>query len=268
MLQMHFQTSSTSLIPINDFHYIYELARCAKCQNYILLQSTNTLYGFPADCSCIHEIPVPFKVNTDLTFGFESVKKEMLENDGFFIPDKFCWFILPNKYWDRYSKGFIDWEFDLGLDRYVLFDKETGPIDHIPMSSYRLEINFVYQKMIQQLEGFFNRLYTLSNRPVLFTGMESNDTIRNVYDNKVSLGRNLIKLSKDNTNVAFYIFKSLFALAKSDTLDIEIRHDIYQTNLFMATFKPYKKRNPIAIPNPYKVPFSEKIHCMYINVYM
>lgn len=266
MIQMHFQTSSTSLIPITDFHYIYELARCAKCPNYILLKSTNTLYGFSSDCSCIHEIYVPFQVNTDLTFGFESVKKEMLENDGFFIPDKYSWFILPNKYWDMYINNQIKYEFDLSLDRYNLYDMQGNPIEYIPMSSYRVEMNFTYQKMIQQLEGFLNRLHYLDN-PITFKSMHENETVRYIYDNKISIGRSLLKLVSENINVAFYIYKSMFALAKSDTLDIDIRFDRYQSNLFMATFKPYKKRNPISINNPYGVPFNEKIHCMYVNIY-
>ena len=266
MIQMHFQTSSTSLIPITDFHYIYELARCAKCPNYILLKSTNTLYGFSTDCSCIHEIYVPFQVNTDLTFGFESVKKEILDNEGFFIPDKFCWFILPNKYWNMYINDQIKCEFDLGLDRYDLYDTNGQQIECIPMSPYRIEINFTYQKMIQQLEGFMNKLYYLDN-PIIFQNMQDNEIIRYIYDNKISIGRSLLKLNSSNINVALYIYKSMFTLAKSDTLDIEIRFDKFQSNLFMATFKPHKKRNPIAIHNPYGVPFNEKIHCMYVNIY-
>lgn len=265
MIQMHFQTSSNSLVPISDFHYIYELARCAKCPNYILLKSTNTLYGFSLDCACIHEIYVPFQVNTDLTFGFENVKKEILENDGFFIPDKYCWFMLPNKYWEAYINNQLRYDFDLSLDRYTLCDINDEEIEYIPMSSYRVEMNFVYQKMIQQLEGYLNKLNYLDN-PIVFKDMHKNEVVRNIYDNKISIGRSLLSLSSDGINAAFYIYKSMFSLAKSDSLDIEIRFDRYQNNLFMATFKPYKKKNPISISNSYGVPFNEKIHCMYVNI--
>lgn len=266
MIQMNFETSSTTMIPISDFHYIYELARCSKCQNFIVLKQTNTLYGFPNDCSCIHEIHIPFKVNTDLTFGFESIKKEILQNTSFFIPSKFSWFILPDKYWEAYINNELIYEYDPRANQYILLDKEGQPIEYIPMSPYRVEINYVYQKMITQLEGFFNRFRTLTE-PCTFTNMQNHNSIRYIYDNKISIGRSLVRLTNENIDVAFYMFKSLFSLAKSDSLDIDIRFDRFQNSQFMATFKPKKKRNPMTL-NTYGVPFVELIHCMYVNICM
>lgn len=265
MIQLNFNTSSNHLIPIADFKYIYELARCAKCQYYILLKETNTLYGFPADCSNIHEIYVPFEVNTDLIFGFESISKEFLLNESFFIPSKYK-FIVPSKYWDKYLDNKIYCEFDVSLNEYILLDENRNIIESVLMNPFSIETLSIYNKMLFQLEGFFTRLKTLNN-PITFKNMQENEVIRYIYDNKIAVGRSLIKLSYNEINIAFYIYKSMFSLAKSDTLDLEIRTDIYQSNIFMATFIPHKARNPIS-KDISKIPFTEKVHCMYINIHI
>ena len=267
MIQMHFQTSKSTMIPISDLGYIYELARCSKCQNFIVLKSTNCLYGFPNDCSCIHEISIPFPVNTDLTIELEGVNKDLFTKySSFFIPDKYNWFILPDVYWDMYIKDEIYTDYDFRSDQFILKNKFTSePIEFIPMSARRIEINYIYQKMISQLEGFFNRWNTLSQKSYTFKNMQNDEGIRYIFDSKVSIGRSLIKLNHGNMNVAFYMYKTLFSLAKSDSLEIDIRFDTFQSNVFMATFRPIKKRNPITT-NTYGVPFSERVHCMYVNL--
>ena len=155
------------------------------------------------------------------------------------------------------------YEYDPRANQYILLDKERQSIEYIPMSPYRVEINYVYQKMITQLEGFFNR-FRLLTEPCTFTNIQNHESIRYIYDNKISMGRSLVRLTNENIDVAFYMFKSLFSLAKSDSLDIDIRFDNSQ---FMATFKPKKKRNPMTL-NTYGVPFVELIHCMYVNICM
>jgi len=79
------------------------------------------------------------------------------------------------------------------------------------------------------------------------------------------MGRFLCNFKNENINVLFYFYKGMFSLAKADTLDLEIRTDLYNRNCFMATFKPKKKKNPLTF-NTYGVAFQEKIHCMYINM--
>ena len=233
---------------------------------FILLQRTNKLYGTSDDGCCIHEIDVPFLVKTDLMFRLDMIPKELMEYTGtFFIPANFSWTILPDYYWEMYKGGDIFTEYDYDTESYLLFDKTTKqPIQQIHTSKIRYEDDFLMQNFMNQLEGLLLRQTRLLPA-ITFSNMEQNPSIRKTYDSKTAMGRNACKLKIGDRDVILYIFKGLFSLAKADTLEIDIRFDAYERNLFMATFRPKKKKNPLTF-NPYGVAFQEKIHCMYINM--
>ena len=86
-----------------------------------------------------------------------------------------------------------------------------------------------------------------------------------IFDSKSIAGESLVYLDDGNKSVAFYLFKGMFTLSKSDILNVDIRFDAFSNNLFVASFKPIKKKNPMTLKT-YGVPFSEQIHCMYINL--
>ena len=264
---LNIRTSSSEMIPISDFQYIYDLGKCSKCQMFILLQKTNKLYGVFDDGCCIHEIDVPFLVNTDLMFRLDMVPKELMQDPTlkFFIPADFNWVILPSYYWEMYKEGdiYADYDNDSGLN--ILYDRTTKlPIQQIQTSKVKFTEDFLMQNFMSQLDGFMARCSTLG-QPLTFTNMETNQYIRQAYDNKTAMGRFLCKLNYEGKDICFYIFKGLFSLAKADSLDLDIRFDVYNRGLFMVTFKPKKKKNPLAV-NTYGVAFQEKIHCMYINM--
>lgn len=230
-----------------------------------MLKATNTLYGFDGDCCAIHEIPIPFVINTDLVFRTDTIDREILKaNDSFFIPDEFNWVILPSYYWDMYIGGDIEAVYESGV--YVLLDKTTKqPIDQFHMYKEISNNDFMYKTLSNQLAGFFNRCRTLSQNPEYFYGVQTDPVIRKIYDSKAIMGRSLVHLKNNAVDVAFYLYKGLFTLNKADTLDIEIRFDMCDRNTFMATFRPTKKKNPMT-RNDYGIPFSEVIHCMFINI--
>ncbi len=262
MLQLNIQTSNSEMIPISDFQYLYDLARCSKCQMFILLKSTNKLYGASDDCCCIHEIDVPYLVNTDLVFRIDCVDKNMiLSYKNFFIPEKFNWVILPDYYWNMYMNGDLIAEYNYDQDQYIILDKTTKtPIQQIQM----LKNNYARLAFMNQLEGLINRIPRL-HQPELFVGIHEDVNIRKAFDSKAAMGRFLCRMKNSNIDVMFYFYKGLFSLAKADTLDLDIRFDKYDSRLFMATFKPKKKKNPLLF-NTYGVSFQERIHCMFINM--
>lgn len=266
MLQLNIQTSSSKMIPITDFQYLYDLARCSKCQMFTLLRSTNKLYGASDDCCCIHEIDVPFLVNTDLIFRMDCIDKDMISSyKDFFIPDKFNWVILPDYYWDMYINGDLISEYNYEQDQYIILDRTTKtPVQQIQMLKYRACSDYARLTFSNQLEGLINRMPRLG-KPELFIGIHEDENIRKAYDSKAAMGRFLCRMKNDNIDVMFYFYKGLFSLAKADTLDLDIRFDMYDTQLFMATFKPKKKKNPLSF-NTYGVSFQERIHCMFINM--
>lgn len=266
-MQLQFQTSSTEMIPIRDFHYLYELARCSKCQSFVVLKSTNKMYGASDDCSCIHEIFIPFEVSTDLYFRVELEYKDIIPKyKEFFIPEQFPYVIVPDYYWEMYIGGDIEATFIPDYNQYILIDKTTGEmIDQIQMSRTIENLDYMRKNMLNQIECMLRRFNTLEP-PVTFTEMEKNESIRKVYDNKTSIGAVLLKLQVGNKLAIMYIYKGMYSLAKADMLDIDIQFDRFETNLFMATFRPKKKKNPMTL-NTYGMPFYEVIRCMYTNLY-
>lgn len=266
-MQLQIQTSdSTNMNLIEGFKYIYDLARCSKCQSFILLKSTNKLYGTNDDCSCLHEIDVPFIVNTDITFQNDPDTKNIVAKyEDFFVPKEFSWAIIPSTYWDMYASGNLQAVYYPERNNFIIVDRDTQfPIECIYMYQCRRINDFYKIDFMSQLEGFLYRQQFLGHLEV-FTNMEQNEAIRKAFDSKKSAGRVLCHLKTGFRDVAFYFYKGLFSLAKADTLDIEIRFDIIQNAAFMVTFKPKKKKNPLKF-NTYGTPFSEKIHCMYRNI--
>lgn len=263
-MQLNIQTSDTTkMIPIDNFHCLCDIARCSKCSAFIL--KNNILYGFNSDCSAIHEIYVPFITNTDLMFILPS-QDILSKYKSFFIPEKYNWVILPDYYWDMYVGGDLDCVYDYNKHIYTIIDKTTKlEIEQIYMNNARPVDDFYGIKVFKQLEGYFNAIRTLGE-PHYFTNLEENEVIKYIIGSKSIAGASLVNLTNDqNVNVKFYFFKGLVSLAKSDKLDLEIRFDILQPNLFMATYLPVKKTNPARL-KPYGVTFSEKIHCMYMDL--
>lgn len=265
-MQLKFLTSSSELNPISDFQYLYDLAKCSKCQMFVLLKSTNKLYGASDDCSSIHEIDIPFLVNTDLEFRLDTVDKSMISAcDSYFVPDMYPWVILPSYYWDMYIGGDIYTEFSNDSDVFVLYDKTTKqPIQQIQMYKHRVQYDRGRNYFIGQLSNFLTRCCSLLP-PHTFMQMEQHPTIRKAFDSKAAMGRFLCRLTNDNIDVAVYFYKGLFTLSKSDTLEIDIRFDVFNSKEFMATYRPKKKKNPLTF-NRYGVAFREQIHCMYRNI--
>lgn len=265
-MQLEILTSSSVLNTINDFQYIYDLAKCSKCQIFALLKSTNKLYGAIDDCSSIHEIDVPFLVNTDLEFYFDPKYRDLIPQfEGFFVPAQFPWVIIPTYYWEMYLAGDIISQYIEEEEVFVLFDKST--MQRIPqVQMYKKLQNYDRQRMyfIRQLEGLFNRMPYLG--PIhTFENMHLHPTIKEAYDAKAAAGRFLCRFTNASIDVMIYFYKSMFSLSKSDTLDIDIRFDLFNTKEFLAIYRPKKKKNPVS-SNRYGVPYIERIYCMYLNI--
>lgn len=267
-MQLNILTSNfnSGIKIISDFNYLVELARCSKCQIFLALQITNKLYGSTEDCCCIHEIDIPFKLNSDILFRMDMIDKEILEKyENYFIPEEFNWAILPDYYWDMYIGGDLICVYNSDIDNYIILDKTTNqPIEQIHMTKVLMQNDFHAYTFMNQISGLFNRLNTLYPAES-FYDIQNNTAIRQAFDNKTSAGRVLCRFKNNNIDVMFYFYKGLFSLAKADTLDLDIRFDMYQTSSFMAIFKPKKKKNPIKIKS-YNFSFKEVIYCMFLNI--
>lgn len=259
-MQLQIQTSSSELFSISDFKYLYELARCSKCQMFTVLKSTNKMYGADEGQFPIHEIDIPFLVNTDLVFRTDLAYKEIMNTyNNFFVPDKFHHIIIPVEYWNNYISNNLDQRYIPELDKFEVFDKITNQaIPQLYMFKNRLD--YYRRDFDIMLEGFFMRQHTLLP-PITLSQIQNDTILQEVRDGKTSNGAKLCELDLNGIPIRFFFYKSLFSLAKSDTLDVDIRFDAFNSNIYMMTFKPKKKKNPLNITT-YGVPFSERIHTM------
>lgn len=275
-MQLQLLTSSieTGLRPVSDFTYLIDLARCTKCTMFVALKATNKLYGYTGyDCGCMHEVDIPFLLNTDLAFRVDmillptpedpNIGKAIENPQRYFIPKDFDWVLLPEYYWEAYIGGDLVLSYE--NSQYMIMDKTTKKlIPQVQMYKFRREDDFDRVNMLDQLEKFIIRQRTLLP-PIRVDNLESDPNVRKVFDNKTGIGRVLCSISNESVDVAFYLFKSMFSLAKSDTLSMDIAFDSFETSTFMATFIPKRKRNVLKY-NTYGIPFQEKIYCMYINL--
>lgn len=253
-------TSSSDINPISDFNYILNLAKCSKCSLFMALKSTNKLYASTPESSIIHEIDIPFLLNSDLEFR---LNPDMIDRyESWFIPSKFPWIVLPSIYWDMYIGGDIYSYYTEETD-YILYDKTTKhPLDQIVMHG----IMYDYDRKVfhNLMDGFFCRIPTLSN-PISFPDVHKNEEVRKVLNGKSSDGASLCILDDGTHKIGIYMYKGIISMNKDDILDIDIRFDKFENKKFMATYKPIKKKNPLK-SNSYGVPFRERIHAMYVNI--
>ena len=140
-----------------------------------------------------------------------------------------------------YIGGDIYADYDSDKDIFNLYDKTTKGYltGQIQMYKRRVQFDAGRNTFVGQLFGYLNRLPHLHN-PYTFTGMEKHPNIRHAFDNKAAMGRILCRLNSDNIDVLLYFYKGLFSLAKTDTLEIDIRFDKLSSSEFMATYRPKK----------------------------
>ena len=261
---LEIRTSTSDMMhPIKDFKYIYDLARCSKCKYFIYLKQTNKLYGIQREFSSIHEIDVPFLLDTDLKFAtVDPADKDVLDYEEYFIPEgTHC--IIPSAYWNLFVAGKIREVVDGG--RLILIDDQGNRLKQIYTCDTPLYHDKIYFMFMQQLENLlYRQSVSLEKRPHIFRGVETMEQFVTAYNAKTADGSFPIRLTNSEIDVSFYFFKGMVSLTKSDTLDIEIRIDRFRRNEFVATFIVNKKKNPL-IYNTYGVPFTERIHTDFVN---
>ena len=230
---------------------------------FIALRSTNKLYGIVDGLYVIHEIDIPFLLNTDIEFTLSKDAVDIIDKyDSYFVPDEFPWIALPSIYWDMYSSGDIYAYYTEATD-YLLYDKTTKqPLDQVQL--HPVMYNHSRKVFRELMDGYFNRLPTLKE-PIVFPEMHKDEAIRTVLDGKSADGAKLCILRNGNYNIPIYMYKGIISMAKNDTLSIDIRYDKFSTGEFMATFKPVKKKDPLK-SNKYGIPFRECVHVMYLDI--
>lgn len=257
-------TSSSELNEISDFKYIYNLAVCTKCNMFIALKSTNKLYGSNPESGIIHEVDIPFLLNSDIEFRvIKGLYESAIEKyESFFIPEAYPWIIIPTVYWDMYRNGDIVSIYSNDTD-YLLYDRNTNQLlDQVQM--HPVLYSFERTVFLNHIESYLRRLPVLGY-PITIHGIHNDPTVKKVFTGKTTDGATLCTLTEGNLTVSVFLFKGIFNMAKDDTLDVDIQFDKFNSREFMATFKPIKKKNPLK-SSKYGVPFREVIRVMYIDV--
>lgn len=262
---LEIQTSTSDMMkPIRDFRYIYDLARCSKCKYFILLKKTNKLYGIQRDFCSIHEIDIPFIVETDLKFEtVDPADKDVLEYEEYFVPEG-CNSIIPSIYWIPYITGKLRQIVNETSGRCELIDESGNRLKQIYMTDTPAYYDKIYALFMEQLERFLIRQAIALEAPHVFRNIHQDEQFINAYEAKTADGSFPMRFTNEYIDLSFYFFKGMASVTKSDTLDLEIRLDRFHRNEFVVTFCVNHKKNPL-VYNPYGVPFVERIHTAFIN---
>ena len=166
----------------------------------------------------------------------------------FFYEENYPYFLFP----ENRRGDFVNRNIGLRLsDRdigYGFIDMMTGKVLDDSFITFEYENTFLVQNYFNRIYSFQSRLQTLGES-IVFENMQDNEVIMQVMNSKVSQGAQLLTLSANGKNYGFYVFKSLLGpITKADKLTLIIRPDIIEKNKFMITFRVFKKKPKIEIP--------------------
>ena len=228
---------------------IIKIAFALKAQSYFVDAISNKIFGFYDERYSIIETNVPFKISNSFFFSAVSLNsaesKELINiNKTYFTIPEYPYILFPeNRRADLMNQNIV-----LRLDNQTFIDNMTGKVLTDIIMAVDMNQWFMVSKYLDSLNAYFNRMRTLE-QPSIFENMNENSTIQEVISSKISQGTKILKLNSGNNQYAFYIFKSLLGpLTKTDKLTIFISPDIIEKNKFKVTFRVYKKKAKIDIP--------------------
>lgn len=270
MLSLELLTSSSdsNLNLICDLKHIAEIARVSKTNYIYLSKRFNKIFSTNEEPYCIHEIDIPYLVNTDLLIFAPNFDADgvLSKYENFFIPHDFQWVILPDIYWDMYCNGDIIPRFSYEKGCNELLDKSTMvPIDVIYL--WKPEQSYIVSLVMNTIDSFINTKndwYYIG----AYNNLHLNEKFKRVFfEEKVSFGSIPISLpiTEGSDPITFYFFKGMVSLNKSDFLNAAFFKNKMYANKYMVVLTPTKKKDPIK-GNKYGIPFIEQVYFCYLNI--
>lgn len=243
-------SNSNNFCYIDRFDDLTKLALALKAQIYYLDPIRNKVFGFYEESYSLVETDSPIKINTPVFFAGSRIQKEVINQyKTYFYEESYPYFLFPeNRRGDfmNHNIGMIPPEqFDTA---YRLIDIMTRKTLDDSFISFDPEKLFLVPNYINLINKFEERIKLLDN-PIVFEDMQDNEVIMSVMNSKVSQGAKLLTLSANGKRYGFYVFKSLLGpITKADKLTLIIRQDRFESNKFMITFRVFKKKTKLDIP--------------------
>lgn len=267
-MQVRMLTSSSAEYKyIDRFDDIIRLGSVLKSTYIFASSDSNKIYGLYDDLFCLGEIECPFPISNPVFLRLYNIDKKVVY-DGYhstyFYREDYPFILLPeNRRGDMMNENISIRYPDLELSEHYLIDNMTGHALEDCFISFGVDNWYRYPYYMYQIHSYLNRLrYT--SPPVEFTDMQDNEVVEEIMSNKISFGSKLLTLSCNGRNYKLYVFKSLFSsLNKSDKLSIIIRQDIRDSTKFIATFRVFKKKAKIEIPEISSLVIDS--HACYLN---
>lgn len=245
----------TLISNLNNFRYIdrfddiLKLALAMKAQLYYADPISNKIYGFYEENYSIIETIAPFNISSPIFFSGTSIPKDIVNQfKTFFYEEQYPYFLFPENRRGDFVNGNIGLKLPDRDSGIGFVDLMTGKILDDSFTSFDYESIFLVQNYLNTIHSFQSRLQTL-DYPIVFEDMQNHEVIMKIMNTKVSQGAELLVLSANGKNYGFYVFKSLLGpLTKADKLTLIIRPDKFEKNKFMITFRVFKKKPKIDIP--------------------
>ena len=243
-------SSSNKFYYVDRFDDILKIALALKAQLYYADAITNKIFGFYEEHYSILEVDVPFKITNSVFFAGYSAPKEAISNHKtYFYMEEYPYILFPENRRAEVMNGNIDLRYPDFIDtNYSLIDRMTGKALDDSFIAYDQEKWFKIPEYINQIILYNQRVYTLDS-PMAFEDMQTNEVISEVMSNKITEGRKLLIVNAYGRNYGLYIFKSMLGpVTKADKLTLFIQQDRFESQKFMATFRVFKKKTKLDIP--------------------
>ena len=241
-------SNSNNFYYLDRFDDITKIALALKAQLYYADPIRNKIFGFYEENYSLIETEAPFKISNPVFFAGYNIPKDIVnEFKTFFYCQEHPTFLFP----ENRRGDFVNHNIGLSVIKdagYSFVDLMTGNemIDSFMSCGYDMEYRI--PEYINSINSFESRFNTLGE-PIVFEDIQNNPVIADVMSSKITQGAKLLVLSANGRNYGFYAFKSLLGpMTKADKLTLIIRPDKIEKNKFMITYRVFKKKTKLDIP--------------------
>lgn len=254
---------------VRRFDIVIAVAKIMRgCHFYYVSIEDKKIYGIPENAFAIREIPLPNGIEATTSFMF---RLDMIDAD------------IVNRYVDFIIYKDIPWAMFPVIYKSdaIYYQPKFKPVNTSKLwtviNSYsQEEVVFVdlygpdgtkailMENANALLQSYFATRNLVGKELKIFPHMERSQIVQQVFQSKASLGERYLPLKYDGQSYGMYIFKNLFALNKTDRLDIMVRDRIDTPVQFDVTFRVTHDKNPVKYI--FSGDFIEDTHVSYLHL--
>jgi len=242
MLQNIRTNLSDNIVVIDRFDIFLKLSGLMKvCNTFYVSIEDRRMYGFPDDNFAVFYINIPEDILPKKSFFFNntyysSAMKEYVYAVQRFVTDStFSSVMLPYNGYEYIDR--INITNKLPLNEWILAENRD---DDPYLFAYEYKDMIKIHNSTLYLNGFW-QINSVLHYVGSIDGIENEEAVLDVVNNKVTSGRRLLNLIINNRRYEMFIFKGFFSMKKGEKISVSVFDRIDNAGIFFADFKMIKK---------------------------